>query len=208
MLLRPAEWLLAIRKTTGKNTAEEIVGRRERPVLRPLCSRHYVKEPPLATRRKVFRRQREWCVNGRCFEISALQKVHEISKGCSHPRQALYGYKLIQHFLLALASDVCNPHIGFVSAWRPHPVVSPKITDGVLSPCEVLVPSKKRHPGKLDSLREQGTLNSRANAVKSELFQDNDFFDPRDLLQVKYEMPSQATRQVVPPSATDLMEYE
>ncbi len=52
----------------------------------------------------------------------------------------------------------------------------------------MLVPSKKRHPGKLDSLREQGTLNSRANAVKSELFQDNDFFDPRDLLQVKYEM--------------------
>ena len=70
------------------------------------------------------------------------------------------------------------------------------------------MPSKKRHPGKLDSLREQGTLNSRANAVKSELFQDNDFFDPRDLLQVKHEMPSQATRQVVPPSATDLMEYE
>jgi transposase len=50
------------------------------------------------------------------------------------------------------------------------------------------VPSKKRHPGKLESLREQGTLNSRANAVRTELFQDSDFFDPRDLVQVKYEM--------------------
>ncbi len=50
------------------------------------------------------------------------------------------------------------------------------------------MPSKKRHPGKLESLREQGTLNSRAHAVKSELFQDSDFFDPRDLVQVKYEM--------------------
>lgn len=50
------------------------------------------------------------------------------------------------------------------------------------------MPSKKRHPGKLESLREQGTLNSRANAVRSELFQGSDFFDPRDLVQVKYEM--------------------
>jgi transposase len=52
----------------------------------------------------------------------------------------------------------------------------------------VLVPSKKRHPHKAESLREQGNLNPRPHTVKSELFQDSDFFDPRDLVQVKYEM--------------------
>jgi transposase len=53
---------------------------------------------------------------------------------------------------------------------------------------EVLVPSKKRHPNKAESLREQGNLNPRPHTVKSELFLDSNFFDPRDLVQVKYEM--------------------
>ena len=37
-------------------------------------------------------------------------------------------------------------------------------------------------------LREQGTLNPRPKAVQHESFRDNEFFDPEDLLQVKYEM--------------------
>ena len=37
-------------------------------------------------------------------------------------------------------------------------------------------------------LRRQGTLNPRPRDVRHEIFQDNDFFDPEDLLQVKYEM--------------------
>jgi hypothetical protein len=37
-------------------------------------------------------------------------------------------------------------------------------------------------------LRENGTLNPRPQAVKSEIFRDSDFFDTDDLLQVKYEM--------------------
>src|SRR2546428_12116177 len=57
-----------------------------------------------------------------------------------------------------------------------------------MSVLEVLVPSKKRHTDKAEALREQGALNPRPHAVKSELFQDSDFFDPRDLVQVKYEM--------------------
>jgi transposase len=51
-----------------------------------------------------------------------------------------------------------------------------------------MVPTKKRHPDKAESLRAQGTLNPRPHAIKSELFQDSDFFDPRDLVQAKYEM--------------------
>jgi transposase len=36
------------------------------------------------------------------------------------------------------------------------------------------------------ALRESGALNT--HSVADPLFQDNDFFDPRDLVQVKYEM--------------------
>jgi transposase len=41
---------------------------------------------------------------------------------------------------------------------------------------------------KLRSLREQGTLNPRPQAVTDDLFTDSEFFDPRDLVQVRYEM--------------------
>ena len=37
-------------------------------------------------------------------------------------------------------------------------------------------------------LRQQGTLNPRPHSVKHESFQNSEFFDPEDLLQVKYEM--------------------
>jgi len=38
------------------------------------------------------------------------------------------------------------------------------------------------------SLRASGTFNRRARVVADELFQEGGFFDPRDLVQVKYEM--------------------
>jgi transposase len=41
---------------------------------------------------------------------------------------------------------------------------------------------------KLRTLQEQGTLNPRPKAVRDELFLEDEFFDPRDLVQVKYEM--------------------
>lgn len=49
---------------------------------------------------------------------------------------------------------------------------------------------KPRPPddSKLRRLREHGALNPRPQAVTDELFADSEFFDPRDLVQVKYEM--------------------
>jgi len=41
---------------------------------------------------------------------------------------------------------------------------------------------------KLETLREQGTLNPRPRDVIDPLFATDSFFDPRDLVQVKYEM--------------------
>jgi transposase len=41
---------------------------------------------------------------------------------------------------------------------------------------------------KEDALKSNGTFNYQANKVKDSLFLEQDFFDPCDLLQVKYEM--------------------
>ena len=41
---------------------------------------------------------------------------------------------------------------------------------------------------KMSNLREHGTLNPRPQSVTEPLFASNEFFDPRDLVQVKYEM--------------------
>jgi transposase len=49
------------------------------------------------------------------------------------------------------------------------------------------MPKKDRDP-KVKALRESHTLNPRAARVKDEQFRGQDFFDSRDLVQVKYEM--------------------
>jgi transposase len=41
---------------------------------------------------------------------------------------------------------------------------------------------------KREALREHGTLNPRPRAVTDPAFAEGTFFDPRDLIQVKYEM--------------------
>lgn len=48
------------------------------------------------------------------------------------------------------------------------------------------MPRGKR--SKLDALRQGGFLNPRPERVTDELFHQSEFFDARDLLQVKYEM--------------------
>jgi transposase len=50
------------------------------------------------------------------------------------------------------------------------------------------MPKPPSEDSKLRSLREQGTLNQRPQAVTDDLFAASEFFDPRDLIQVKYEM--------------------
>ena len=47
--------------------------------------------------------------------------------------------------------------------------------------------NKKRH-SKAQTLKDDGTLNSTPEAVKDRKFWEGEFFDPLDLVQVKYEM--------------------
>ncbi len=46
----------------------------------------------------------------------------------------------------------------------------------------------KKNEDKRDGLRRSGCLNPDPNRVKDELFEASEFFDPQDLVQVKYEM--------------------
>lgn len=41
---------------------------------------------------------------------------------------------------------------------------------------------------KSKALRDHGSLNARPQDVNDELFREGEFFDPRDIVQVKYEM--------------------
>jgi hypothetical protein len=45
-----------------------------------------------------------------------------------------------------------------------------------------------RRDAKAEALRAAGALHSHPQAVRDPLFGSHDFFDPRDLVQVKYEM--------------------
>jgi transposase len=49
------------------------------------------------------------------------------------------------------------------------------------------MPQSKPDP-KSDALREQGCLHPQPEKVTDEAFLEGEFFDPRDLVQVKYEM--------------------
>jgi transposase len=53
---------------------------------------------------------------------------------------------------------------------------------------------KNPDQSKIDVLQRNGTFNKRAVAVQDPLFAENDFFDPQDLLQVKYEMLRRASK--------------
>jgi len=50
------------------------------------------------------------------------------------------------------------------------------------------MPKQTPNDPKLETLRQQGTLNPRPRDVSDELFQGSEFFDARDVVQVKYEM--------------------
>jgi transposase len=51
---------------------------------------------------------------------------------------------------------------------------------------------------KTDYLKESGNFNHRASDVKDNLFIHNDFFDPHDIMQVKYEMLRKVSKENCP----------
>ena len=58
---------------------------------------------------------------------------------------------------------------------------------GVISMSQTMAKPPRLDP-KVRALREHGCLNRQPDKVKDPLFCQDDFFDPRDVVQVKYEM--------------------
>lgn len=57
-------------------------------------------------------------------------------------------------------------------------------------------------PPKMEALREEGTLNPTPDEVHDRKFQENEFFDPNDIVQVKYEMLRRVSVENASVSAT------
>lgn len=72
--------------------------------------------------------------------------------------------------MFSLDTSPCMRHKEVYVLWRSMPMKS------------------KSKPLKVEALREEGTLNPTPEHVRDPKFQDNEFFDPHDILQVKYEM--------------------
>lgn len=51
---------------------------------------------------------------------------------------------------------------------------------------------------KTETLRKEGTLNPRPDDVVDPGFKENEFFDPRDIVQVKYEMLRRVRAEQIP----------
>ena len=61
------------------------------------------------------------------------------------------------------------------------------------------VPTENHSPrSKAEALLAEGTLNPAPEKVNDPKFRQNEFFDPRDLVQVKYEMLRQVSVEKVP----------
>ena len=58
--------------------------------------------------------------------------------------------------------------------------------------------SPKNARAKTQALQQSGTLNLRAHKVQDRLFLEEDFFDPQDLPQVKYEMLRRVQKEAMP----------
>jgi transposase len=57
------------------------------------------------------------------------------------------------------------------------------------------VASKSKRNPKADRLKENDSLNLHPERVRAEHFRNSAFFDPRDLVQVKYEMLREVSRE-------------
>jgi transposase len=63
-------------------------------------------------------------------------------------------------------------------------------------------PRKTRSDPKLTALKATGTLNRNSQAITDSLFRGGGFFDPRDLVQVRYEMVRRHRVEDVPVAIT------
>jgi transposase len=83
------------------------------------------------------------------------------------------------------ATEECAALVTDLDCWFVWRHNSTYIT---ITPGECRMSSRKQSDSKLAALREGRTLHPRPERVTTDLFHESEFFDARDLLQVKYEM--------------------
>jgi transposase len=83
-------------------------------------------------------------------------------------------------------SHALVPVYKYVYRWILSEIVLDSILVCVLN--KIYMPIKPLDDPKLKSLREQRALHRHPENVQDETFRSDDFFDPRDLVQVRYEM--------------------
>jgi transposase len=92
------------------------------------------------------------------------------------------------------ALDCCRIYVGLY--WKQQASTRLKLLDSYLLLRHNLLyvrwrpmpANNKTNPTRVKALLEEGTLNPSPDKVRDPKFRENDFFDPRDLVQVKYEM--------------------
>jgi transposase len=72
--------------------------------------------------------------------------------------------------------------------WNFSLDITPDVDINILTRRGGLVMTRRKSDPKTDALREQGCLHPHPEKVTDELFAAGEFFDARDLVQVKYEM--------------------
>lgn len=62
------------------------------------------------------------------------------------------------------------------------------LDNGIVRDIIMVTMGRSKEDKKAEALTERGALHPHPEAVKDEAFQNHEFFDPRDLVQVRYEM--------------------
>jgi transposase len=100
---------------------------------------------------------------------------------CKHNYAAIHRHAISRVWLIMqiIANKRAEKTVACHFVWRHNLIRTAK---------EVIPAKIKTKTAKIKALLEEGTLNSSPGKVRDPKFQENEFFDPRDLVQVKYEM--------------------
>lgn len=135
--------------------------------------------------------------------VMFLVNFDTASSGCCKGNYAVYVKIIMSNYHGAdLEIVCCLDSIIFLYSHRYEICFQKHLTFGLMNDIIYLtlmqgtkgvMKTKDKNDPKTKALSAQGALNQRPDRVKDPLFRENEFFDPRDLVQVKYEMIRKVT---------------
>jgi transposase len=134
---------------------------------------HRGRSESLSDSRPAGTRPNGSAMEGMNCKADYAEYVMEIMRETARAKRRIGGY---------IHDNACDTSIIRLTLRGARWTISKNILTGLT------MPRKKPMPAKLESLRRQGSLNVHPERVTDPLFQERDFFDPNDLVQVKYEM--------------------